>query len=78
MQNALETSSASAKLLLAAEKSENSKANRSLVKFSAANRSFADVVSEDDVSRAFCIPPTYTKNFDKNHFFKKFRKLEEV
>ena len=58
MQNALQTSyseATSAKLILAAENS--------------ANRSFADLVSEDDVCTVFCIPPIYTKNFEEKHFF---------
>ena len=53
--------------------------NLEFSEFSAANGSFADVVSEDDVCRAFCIPPIYTKNFDEKHFFlnksKYFRSL---
>ena len=40
--------------------------------FSEANRNFADVVSEDDVCRAFCIPPIYTKN-EKHYFLNKFK-----
>ena len=55
------------------------RANKSLAEFSTANSSLADVVSEDDVCRAFCIPPIYTKNFDEKHFFlnkfKYFRSL---
>ena len=79
MQNALETSSSettSAKLLLAAENLTKLLLALEFSDFSAANRSFADA---DDVSRAFCIPPIYTKNFDEKHFFfnkfKYFRSL---
>ena len=36
--------------------------------FSSANSSLAEVISEDDVCRALCIPPIYTENFDQKHF----------
>jgi hypothetical protein len=32
-------------------------------------KSTADIVSDDDVCKAFCVTPIYTKNFDKKHFF---------
>ena len=60
MQNTQQTlylETTSAKLLFAAQNSENSKANWSLAKFLATYRSIADVVFEDDVFTAFCIPP---------------------
>ena len=47
---------------------------KSLAEFSVASGSLADVVSEDDVCRAFCIPPNYTENFDQTQiFFNKFK-----
>ena len=37
--------------------------------FSSASSSLAEVVSDDDVCRALCMPPIDTKNFDKKTLF---------
>ena len=77
-QQTLASETTLAKQLFAAEISENSKANWSLAKFLASYRSIADVVFEDDVFRAFCIPPIYTKNFHEKHFILRNLSISEA